>query len=59
MSHSLNSLKGGCIGDFIRDYYIGVAAGNAGSLDYSSHELVLVLALVEDPSQGPSWRFRV
>ena len=32
MSHSLNPLKGGYVGD-----YIGVTKGDTRSLDYSSH----------------------
>ena len=40
MSHNLNSLKGGSIGDYIGDYYrglIGVIKGDTRSLDYSSY----------------------
>ena len=36
MCQNLNSLKGGYIGDYIRDYY-GVIKGDTRSLDYSSH----------------------
>ena len=38
MSHNLNSLKGGYIGDYIWDYY-RVTKGDTRSLDCSSHEL--------------------
>ena len=37
MSCSLNSLKGGYVGDYIGDYYIGVIKGDARSLDYGSY----------------------
>ena len=36
MSYSLNSLKGGYIGDYIEDYY-RVIKGDTKSLDYSSY----------------------
>ena len=35
VSHSLNSLKGGYIGDYIRDYYRDIK-GDTRSLDYGS-----------------------
>ena len=38
MSHSLNSLKGGYIGDYIREYYRDIK-GDTRSLDSSSHRL--------------------
>ena len=38
MSYSLNSLKGGYIGDYIGDYY-RVIKGDTRSLDYSSYDL--------------------
>ena len=37
MSHNLNSLRGGYIGDYIWDYYRGLLKGDTRSLDYSSH----------------------
>ena len=37
MSYSLNSLKGGCIGDLYRGLLLGVIKGDTRSLDYSSH----------------------
>ena len=37
MSHSLNSLKGGYIRDYIGDYY-GVIKGDTRSLDSGSYE---------------------
>ena len=40
MSHSLNSFKGGYIGDYIEDY-IGAIKGDTRSLDYRSHESVV------------------
>ena len=46
MSYSLNSLKGGHLGDYIGDYH-RVIQGDTRSLDYSSyiHNLFLVRAL--------------
>ena len=38
MSHSLNSFKGGYIGDSIGDYY-RVISGDTRSLDYSTYGL--------------------
>ena len=38
MSYSLNSLKGGYIGDCIGDYYRGIK-GDTRSLDYSSSDV--------------------
>ena len=37
MSYSLNSLKGGYIGDYIGDYYRDIK-GDTRSLDYSSYD---------------------
>ena len=37
MSHSLNSLKGGYIGDYIQGTTTGASKGDTRSLDYSSH----------------------
>ena len=52
MSHSLNSLKGGYIGDYIGTT-IGVTKGDTRSLDYSSH------MKVPSPPQPVSLGFRV
>ena len=41
MRYSLNSLKGGYIGDYIRDYYRGYK-GDTRSLDYSSYAYMYV-----------------
>ena len=40
MSYSLNSLKGGYIGDYIGDYYRDIK-GDARSVDYSSNDKAL------------------
>ena len=39
MSYSLNSLKGGSIGDYIGDYYKRIM-GDTRSLDYSSYRIL-------------------
>ena len=42
MSYSLNSLKGGYIGDYTWDYY-KVIKGDTRSLDYSSYETITAM----------------
>ena len=37
MSYSLNSFKGGYVGDYLGERIVGVIKGDARSLDYSSY----------------------
>ena len=51
MSYSLNTLKGGYIGDYIGHYYRSYQ-GDARSLDCSSHGLQGVQRNFETPRRG-------
>ena len=45
LSHSLNSLKGGYIGDYMRDYHRGVIMGDTRSLDHSSFRVFTAFSI--------------
>ena len=44
--YSLNSLKGGYIGDYVEDYYRGVIKGDTRSLDYGSYSPFRIHSLI-------------